>query len=146
MNQTLPVHLTFLMDEFANMPAVSKLEKIITVARSRKVYLNMVIQSYAQLENVYGKATANIVMDNCNSRIFLGTPSQETREAFSKELGNYHIEVKSSSKTEGGKDKDSGTNVSSSMQSRPLLFASDLDKLKMGNVIVCYREGITFGC
>lgn len=127
--------LFYLMDEFANMPPVAKLDKIITVARSRKIYLNMIIQSYAQLENVYGKNTANIVMDNCNSKIFLGTPSQETREAFSKELGNYQIKVSSKSESKGADGKSTpGTNTS--LQSRPLMFPSDLDKLKMGTLIV----------
>ena len=122
------------MDEFANMPKVNNLDKIITVARSRKIHLNMIIQSYAQLENVYGKETANIVMDNCNSKLFLGTPSQETREAFSKELGNYQIKVSSKSKNEGGDAK--GGSTSTQLQSRPLLYPSDLDKLKEGNIIV----------
>lgn len=127
--------LLYIMDEFANMPPVAKLDKIITVARSRKIYLNMIIQSYAQLENVYGKNTANIVMDNCNSKFFLGTPSQETREAFSKELGNYQIKVSSKSENKGSDGKTS-PGTSTSLQSRPLMFASDLDKLKEGTIIV----------
>lgn len=127
--------LIYIMDEFANMPPVAKLDKIITVARSRKIYLNMIIQSYAQLENVYGKTTASIVMDNCNNKLFLGTPSQETRETFSKELGNYQIKV--SSKSEGkGADGKSSPSTSTSLQSRPLMFASDLDKLSEGTIIV----------
>lgn len=125
----------YIMDEFANMPPVSKLEKMITVARSRKIYINMIIQSYAQLENVYGKGTANIVMDNCNNKIFLGTPSQETREAFSKELGNYQIKVSSKSESKGADGKTS-PGTSTSLQSRPLMFASDLDKLSEGTMIV----------
>lgn len=125
----------YIMDEFANMPPVAKLDKMITVARSRKIYLNMIIQSYAQLENVYGKNTANIVMDNCNNKIFLGTPSQETREAFSKELGNYQIKVSSKSESKGADGKTS-PGTSTSLQSRPLMFPSDLDKLSQGTMIV----------
>lgn len=127
--------LYYIMDEFANMPAVAKLEKMITVARSRKIYLHMIIQSYAQLENVYGKATANIVMDNCNNKIFLGTPSQETREAFSKELGNYQVQVSSKSESKNS-DGKSTPGTSTSLQSRPLMFPSDLDKLSQGTMIV----------
>lgn len=127
--------LVYIMDEFANMPPVAKLDKIITVARSRKIYLNMIIQSYAQLENVYGKNTASIVMDNCNTKLFLGTPSQETRETFSKELGNYQIKVSSKSESKGA-DGKSSPGTSTSLQTRPLLFPSDLDKLKEGNIIV----------
>lgn len=133
-NASLKRALFYIMDEFANMPKVNNLDKIITVARSRKIHLNMIIQSYAQLENVYGKETASIVMDNCNSKLFLGTPSQETREAFSKELGNYQIKVSSKSKNEGGDAK--GGSTSTQLQSRPLLYPSDLDKLKEGNIIV----------
>ncbi len=135
-NASLKRPVFYIMDEFANMPQVANLDKIITVARSRKIFLNMIIQSYAQLENVYGKATASIVMDNCNSKLFLGTPSQETRETFSKELGNYQIKVSSKSKSEGGDKKDGGTSSSTQLQSRPLMFPSDLDKLKEGNIIV----------
>lgn len=125
----------YIMDEFANLPPVAKLDKMITVARSRKIYLNMIIQSYAQLENVYGKNTANIVMDNCNNKIFLGTPSQETREAFSKELGNYQIKVSSKSESKGA-DGKTNPGTSTSLQSRPLMFPSDLDKLSQGTMIV----------
>ena len=125
----------YIMDEFANMPPVAKFDKMITVARSRKIYLHMIIQSYAQLENVYGKSTANIVMDNCNNKLFLGTPSQETREAFSKELGNYQIKVSSKSESKGADGKTT-PGTSTSLQSRPLMFASDLDKLSEGTMIV----------
>ena len=74
-------------------------------------------------------------MDNCNNKFFLGTPSQETREAFSKELGNYQIKVASKSESKGADGKTTpGTNTS--LQSRPLMFASDLDKLSQGTMIV----------
>ena len=58
---------------------------MITVARSRWIYLNMAIQSYAQLDNVYGKETASIVRGQCKATMFYGTPDLETREQFSKD-------------------------------------------------------------
>lgn len=134
-NACLKRPLIYIMDEFANMPAVADFNKVITVARSRKIYFNMIIQSYAQLENVYGKTTADIVMDNCNTKIFLGTPSQETREAFSKELGNYQVKVTSKGESKGSDGKTSPS-TNTSLQSRPLMFASDLDKLSQGTMIV----------
>ena len=94
----------YILDEFANMPKVGQLDKMITVARSRWIYLNMAIQSYAQLDNVYGKETASIVRGQCKATLFYGTPDLETREQFSKELGNYTIEV--SSLNSGSKGKD----------------------------------------
>ena len=127
----------YLLDEFANMPKVGQLDKMITVGRSRWVYLNLAIQSYAQLDNVYGKETAAIVRGQCKATIFFGTPDLDTREQFSKELGNFTIEV--DSKNSGSKGKDdkssSGPSTSTSYQSRPLIYASDLDKIPLGENI-----------
>ena len=128
----------YLLDEFANMPKIAQLDKMITVGRSRWVYLNMAIQSYAQLDNVYGKETAAIVRGQCKATVFFGTPDLDTREQFSKELGNYTIEV--DSKSSGSKDKDgktqSGPSTNTSYQARPLIYASDLDKIPLGECIV----------
>jgi len=125
----------YLMDEFANLPKVNELEKIITVARSRWIYLNMAIQSYSQLQNVYGKEVSDIVRGNCKATIYLGTPDLLTRKEFSEELGSYTIETSSKS-TPDKKDKDGGgSSTSTQLQTVPLVYASDLDKLPMGDNI-----------
>ena len=125
--------ILYLMDEFANLPKVNQLEKIITVARSRWIFLNMVIQSYSQLNNVYGKEVSEIVRGNCRATIFLGTPDQMTREEFSKELGQYTIETTSKSSSDK-KDKDGGgTNTTTQLQTVPLVYPSDLDKIPLGD-------------
>jgi len=49
---SLPRSVYFLMDEFGNLPAVHKLEQMITVGRSRNIWLCLVLQSYAQLAKV----------------------------------------------------------------------------------------------
>lgn len=127
----------YILDEFANMPKVGQLDKMITVARSRWIYLNMAIQSYAQLDNVYGKETASIVRGQCKATLFYGTPDLETREQFSKELGNYTIEVSSLNSGSKGKDgkESNGPSTSTSYQARPLVYASDLDKIPLGENI-----------
>lgn len=127
----------YILDEFANMPKVGQLDKMITVARSRWIYLNMAIQSYAQLDNVYGKETAAIVRGQCKATMFYGTPDLETREQFSKELGNYTIEVSSLNSGSKGKDgkESNGPSTSTSYQARPLVYASDLDKIPLGENI-----------
>ena len=128
--------LFYIMDEFANMPKVAQLDKMITVSRSRKIFFNMVIQSFAQLENVYSKEIATTVKGNC-SIMYLGTNDLATNEEISKSLGNYTITVESKSKQdEKGKDGTTGSSTSSSYQTRPLIYAAELDKLTMGNTIV----------
>lgn len=122
----------YIMDEFANIPKVAELEKIITVSRSRWIYLNMAIQSYSQLQNVYGKEVSDIVRGNCKATIFLGTPDLLTRKEFSDELGSYTIETSSIS-TPDKKGKDSsGPSTNTQFQTIPLVYPSDLDKIPLG--------------
>ncbi len=127
--------LFYILDEFANMPKIEGLNRIITVARSRWIFLNMAIQSYSQLDDVYGKEVAEIVRGQCRSTLFYGTPDLKTREEFSKELGNHTIEVDSRTKSESsGKEKGSSS-TSTSLQQVPLIHPSQLDKIPLGENI-----------
>lgn len=127
--------LYYILDEFANMPKIEGLNRIITVARSRWIYLNMAIQSYSQLDDVYGKEIAEIVRGQCRSTLFYGTPDLKTREEFSKELGNHTIEVDSRTKQEGtGKEKTTYSK-STSLQQVPLIHPSELNKIPLGQNI-----------
>ena len=127
--------LFYILDEFANMPKIEGLNRIITVARSRWIFLNMAIQSYSQLDDVYGKEVAEIVRGQCRATLFYGTPDLKTREEFSKELGNHTIEVDSKTKSEGqGKEKGSSS-TSTSLQQVPLIHPSQLDKIPLGENI-----------
>ena len=129
--------LFYLMDEFANLPKVADLEHAITVARSRWIYYNMAIQSYNQLDHVYGEQVAKIVRGQCKLTMFYGTPDINTREEFSKELGKQTIEVSSKSTSKGeGKDKSKSSSTSTQLQEVPLIQPSELSKIPLGDVIV----------
>ena len=55
----------FLLDEFANMPKIENFETIITVARSRRMYFTLILQSYAHLTIKYGQDVGATIEDNC---------------------------------------------------------------------------------
>ena len=93
-NKRLPYEIDFILDEFANCPPLSNIESIVSVARSRGMHFHFFIQSFSQLENVYGKNVAQIILDNCGL-IYLKTNTQETAEAISKRLGKKTIESNS---------------------------------------------------
>ncbi len=139
---SLPRNVYFILDEFGNMPKIDKFDKMITVGRSRKIWFNMVVQSYAQLNNVYGDTVANIVKSNCGMKMFIGSNDIETCEEFSKLCGNMTVSTSSISSSMG--DKSGNINVSSQLQTRPLIYPSELQKLNnktdTGNAII-----VTFG-
>ena len=69
----LPVRTNFLLDEFANMPPLKDVTTMITAARSRQIRFTMIIQNFAQLEQVYGKEQAETLRGNCGNMIYLVT-------------------------------------------------------------------------
>ena len=90
----LPYEIDFILDEFANCPPLADIEAIVSVARSRGMHFHFFIQSFSQLDNVYGKEVAQIIRDNCGL-IYLKTNTQDTAEAISKRLGKKTIESNS---------------------------------------------------
>ncbi len=114
----LPVRTNFLLDEFANMPPLKDVTTMITAARSRKIRFTMIIQNYAQLNQVYGKENAETIRGNCGNIIYLISAELAALEEISKMCG----EVKS-------KDNDKTA-------STPLVTVSDLQRMKQFEVIV----------
>ncbi len=139
---SLPRNVYFLLDEFGNMPQIDKFDKMITVGRSRKIWFHMVVQSYAQLNNVYGDTVADIVKSNCGIKMFIGSNDIGTCEEFSKLCGN--MSVATTSVSGSTTDTTGGINYSNQIQDRPLIYPSELMKLNnkksTGNAII-----VTFG-
>lgn len=140
---SLPRNVYFLLDEFGNMPKIDKFDKMITVGRSRKIWFNMVVQSFAQLNNVYGNTVADIIKSNCGLKMFIGSNDIETCEEFSKLCGNMSVRTTSVSSSTG-KNTNGDINISSQIQTRPVIYPSELQKLNnkkdTGNAII-----VTFG-
>ena len=133
---SLPRSVYLLLDEFGNLPQIHKLEQMITVGRSRKIWLALVVQSYAQLAKVYDDKSADIIKSNCNIQIFIGTTDIKTIDEFSKKCGNYSIIQKNVSFS----SSNSGVGSSISVKERPLIYPTELQQLNsakdMGNAIV----------
>lgn len=134
---SLPRPVYFILDEFGNLPKVHKLEQMITVGRSRNIWMNLIIQSYAQLTKVYEDKSADIIKSNCNIQVFIGTTDYKTIEEFSKLCGNFTMVQRSVGfNSSTGQDINSNTNI----RERPLIFPSELQRLNRngnyGNAIV----------
>ena len=138
---SLPRNVYFILDEFGNMPKIENFDKMITVGRSRKIWFNMIIQSYQQLNNVYGDKVADVVKGNCGIKMFIGSNDISTCKEFSELCGNITVVTRSTSQSGEGKG---GISSSSQTQVRPLIYPSELQRLNkqgdIGNAII-----VTFG-
>jgi type IV secretion system protein VirD4 len=116
----------FLLDEFGNIPEIKDFENKISTARSRNIFFSLSVQSYMQLEVVYGKERAGIIRDNCNSQIFLGSQNRETKEFFAKECGKHTIPTLSALYNDNHHTLDTV----------PLVPVSQLDLIKPGEMYI----------
>ena len=128
----LPVQIDWLLDEFANCPPLDDIEAIVSVSRSRGMRFHFFIQSLSQLDNVYGKEVAQIILDNCGL-VYLKTNTQETAEAISKRLGKKTIE--SSSISQSVSRLDYNGNQSTSLMGRELLTPEEVKQLHFKTII-----------
>lgn len=133
--QTLLRNVYFLMDEFGNLPKMHKMDTIVTVGRSRHIYMVPVIQDFNQLDEKYGKEVAATIRSNCNIQIFIGSNDENTRKIISEACGKKKVKQISYS-------ENRDMSVSTSAQSVPLIYPNELEHLNdpangiIGNAIV----------
>ncbi|MDE7107156.1 MAG: type IV secretory system conjugative DNA transfer family protein, partial [Clostridiales bacterium] len=88
-NGKLEVPFYFILDEFGNFAKINDFDTTISACAGRNIWFMLVIQSYAQLNNVYGADVAEIIRDNLNVHVFFGSNNPATLDAFSNECGKY---------------------------------------------------------
>ena len=97
---TLPVHVHFLMDEFANVSLPDDFDKILSVMRSRGVSVSIILQNLAQLKALFEKQWESIV-GNCDEFLYLGGNEQSTHKYVSELLGKETLDTTTHGKSSG---------------------------------------------
>lgn len=96
----LPVHVHFLMDEFANVSLPDDFDKILAVMRSREVSVSIILQNLAQLKTLFEKQWESI-MGNADEFLYLGGNEQGTHKYVSELLGKETIDTNTYGKSTG---------------------------------------------
>lgn len=96
----LPVHVRCLIDEAANIGQIPNLEKLMATIRSREISACLVLQAQSQLKALY-KDSADTIIGNCDSRIFLGGSEPTTLKELSEALGQETIDTFNTGESRG---------------------------------------------
>ncbi len=97
---SLPVPVHFVMDEFPNVSLPDDFEKILSVMRSRQIFVSIIVQNLSQLKALFEKKWESIV-GNCDEFLYLGGNEQSTHEYVSKLLGKETIDLDTHGKSSG---------------------------------------------
>lgn len=84
-NNKLPVHVRFMLDEFANSVYIPDLEKHMAVCFSHNMSVNIILQCIEQLKSLY--SYWDIILNSFDSVLFLGGRSGETLKCLSDLTG-----------------------------------------------------------
>ena len=96
----LPIHVTFMLDEFANVALPDDFCSLLSTMRSREISSVIIIQNFAQLKALF-KDTWETIPGNCDTFIYLGGNEQSTHKYVSELLGKGTIDKKTSGETKG---------------------------------------------
>ncbi len=82
----LPIPVRFILDDFSTNTLIPEFDKIISVIRSREIYVSLIVQSLSQLEDLYGHAKAQTIINNCDHCLYLGGTDTQTARYFAEKF------------------------------------------------------------
>ena len=97
---SLPQHVHFVMDEFANLALPDDFDKILSVMRSRNISASIILQNLAQLKALFEKQHESII-GNCDEFLYLGGNEASTHKYVSELLGKATIDTNTFGRTTG---------------------------------------------
>lgn len=131
----LPVHVRFLLDEFANIGTIPDFCQRLATMRKYEISCTIVLQALSQIKALY-RDDWEVLMGNCDSTIFLGGSDYTTLEYMSKILGKETIRTVNASRSYG---KSAGNSLSYNKTGRDLMTPSELRTMDNRNCIYLLR-------
>lgn len=79
----LPVPVRLILDDFATNVQIPDFDNIISVIRSREIYVSVILQSLSQLNAIYGDQRGKTIVNNCDHCLYLGGQDVDTAQYIS---------------------------------------------------------------
>jgi len=122
---SLPVHVHFIMDEFANLSLPDDFPKILSVMRSRGCSVSIILQNMAQIKALFEKDWENIA-GNCDFFLYLGGNEQSTHTYVTSLLDKETLDTNTYGKS-SGRNGNYSTNYQ--LSGRDLMTAGEVRML-----------------
>jgi len=116
-------------DELPTLHKLPDLVEILPEARKFGGCYVIGIQSYAQLEDIYGQKPAETLFDVLNTRAFFRSPSRNIAEFAAGEIGEKEFRKASEQYSYGVDPVRDGTSVGKDMERQTLVSYSDIQTL-----------------
>ena len=131
----LPVHVHFVMDEFANVALPDEFDKLLATMRSREISVSIIIQNLAQLKTLFEKQWESL-LGNCDEFLYLGGNEMTTHEYVSKQLGKETIDLNTYGQSKG---RNGSYSVNCQLTGRELMMPDEVRMLDNQYAILFIR-------
>ena len=131
----LPIHVTFMLDEFSNVALPDDYCSLLSTMRSREISSVIIIQNLAQIKALF-KDTWETIPGNCDTLIYLGGNEQSTHKYISELLGKATIDKRSSGETRG---RQGSSSRNYDVLGRELLTPDEARKFKNEKCLIFIR-------
>lgn len=131
----LPIHVTFMLDEFANVALPDDFCSLLSTMRSREISSVIIIQNLAQIKALF-KDTWETIPGNCDTLVYLGGNEQSTHEYISKLLGKATIDKRSNGETLG---RQGSSSRNYDVLGREIMMPDEVRKLNKKKCLVFIR-------
>ncbi len=131
----LPIHVTFMLDEFANVALPDDYCSLLSTMRSREISSVIIIQNLAQIKAMF-KETWETIPGNCDTLVYLGGNEQTTHKYVSELLGKGTIDKDSSSET---RSRNGSSSHNFDVIGRELMTADETRKMDNKHLILFIR-------
>lgn len=131
----LPIHVTFMLDEFSNVALPDDYCSLLSTMRSREISSIIIIQNLAQIKALF-KDTWETIPGNCDTLIYLGGNEVSTHKYISELLGKGTIDKRSSGETRG---RQGSSSRNYDVLGRELYTADEVRKLDKKELFIFIR-------
>lgn len=121
--------IVFMLDEFANIGVIPEFDKFLATIRSKKMSVEIFLQSFGQLYKTY-KDASSIILENCKTKITMSGVTDQTAELFAKLVGREQYKAVSVS------SGDKSSSASESDQTKEVLSSDDIRRLKTYEMLI----------
>ena len=132
----LPIHVRFMLDEFANVSLPEEFDKSLATMRSREMSATIIVQNLAQLKGLYKEHGWETITGNCDTLLYLGGNEQSTHKYISELLGKETIDTRNHSENKG---KNGSWSTQQNKSGRELLTPDEVRLLDNRNALLFIR-------
>lgn len=126
--------VVYLLDEFGNIPCIKNMSRMLTVCLGRNIRFNLIVQSYSQIDAVYGEEDAKTIHGNCGNQIYIMCNELDTAEKFSNLIG--HETIVNVTRMGGEVALTVQKQYTESTEENPLIKPDELMELMEGECVV----------